>query len=345
MKKIIKKILVTIFITCSSANMSNPIINNFFNHLDKNNSLDTIYTNELKYNNIIKNLSTPNFTLITKNENWYKLKINLKNTKININKQKGIIKLIIKENNKYCNEYSLLTYSHNNIFKENDFNRKNNQNIITLKCNKEYPIITYSDTMNKNITYIDIAKHKNPFKYNIVLDPGHGGKDFGASEKSINEKDIVLDIAKRMEFKLKEEGINVVYTRKDDTFIKLGERPNIANNLKSDLFVSIHINSNDKSYPEGISTYYYSPFNYQLKERKSLANIVQAILIKDFPKWHNKGVFTDKLKVLRCSDMPSVLIEFGFVSNSHDRQELSKPIIRERAAISMVKGINKYLKK
>lgn len=90
------------------------------------------------------------------------------------------------------------------------------------------------------------AQNDRPFT--VVLDPGHGGKDYGCIGKITNEKTIVLDVAKRLGKKLNDsyDGLNIIYTRKDDRFIELNERAAIANNAGADLFISIHVNSIDK---------------------------------------------------------------------------------------------------
>lgn len=85
-------------------------------------------------------------------------------------------------------------------------------------------------------------------KFTLVLDPGHGGKDYGCIGKLTNEKTIVLDVAKRVATIIADEhpAVKIVHTRKDDRFIPLGERAAIANRNKADLFISIHVNSIDK---------------------------------------------------------------------------------------------------
>ncbi|TNF43750.1 MAG: N-acetylmuramoyl-L-alanine amidase [Bacteroidetes bacterium] len=91
----------------------------------------------------------------------------------------------------------------------------------------------------------------------VVIDPGHGGKDFGASVGNAKEKDIVLDLALRLGNSIKAEypEIKVIYTRTKDVFIPLYERANIANKNKADLFISIHVNGTDKTSVQGTETF------------------------------------------------------------------------------------------
>ena len=87
----------------------------------------------------------------------------------------------------------------------------------------------------------------------VVIDPGHGGKDPGASGKKYKEKDVVLAVALKLGDYIKNhfDDVNVIYTRSDDRFIPLDERPVIANKNKADLFISIHANASPKSFSYG----------------------------------------------------------------------------------------------
>jgi len=93
------------------------------------------------------------------------------------------------------------------------------------------------------------AAKKKAKQYTVVLDAGHGGKDIGATDHGIREKDINLAVARKLGSLLKKDGINVVYTREKDVFLSLQERANIANRNKADLFISIHTNSVDHNNP------------------------------------------------------------------------------------------------
>lgn len=206
-----------------------------------------------------------------------------------------------------------------------------------------HPIRVYTDNMNFKTIHIDIAKKVNPYHAVVVLDPGHGGFDPGATRYGMYEKDIVLDIAKKAEHKLKDNGINVIFTRKTDKYVELYARPAISNTIKPNAFVSIHINSSKYVTPKGISTHIYGLNEKQMNERDKLAKCVQNSLIQEFPTSSNLGILTNNFCVLRENKYPCALIEFGFISNPAERANLAKPEIREKAAIAITRGINNYI--
>ncbi|WHH60560.1 N-acetylmuramoyl-L-alanine amidase [Petroclostridium sp. X23] len=216
---------------------------------------------------------------------------------------------------------------------------------IYINCQKNYPLRIYVDTVDTNILHIDIAKTENPYHSLVVIDPGHGGSDPGAINGDVCEKDIVLDIALRMEHKLKDLGVNTVYTRSTDKELYHRWITDYTNFLKPDAFVSIHNNSYEEPGPNGIATYYYTTGDYQKKERISLAQTLQDSLIKEFPKWTDMGIEKRDYWVVRKSDHPGALIEFGYISNPNDLANLIKPEIRERASNAIAAGINSFLKK
>lgn len=96
-----------------------------------------------------------------------------------------------------------------------------------------------------------LAKNKTDDRITIILDPGHGGKDFGAVENGAKEKDINLAVAKKVRSMIEKElkEVDVVMTRSTDVYLTLQERADVANNAKGDLFMSIHVNSIDKKTP------------------------------------------------------------------------------------------------
>ncbi|MGE4283666.1 MAG: N-acetylmuramoyl-L-alanine amidase, partial [Clostridia bacterium] len=182
---------------------------------------------------------------------------------------------------------------------------------IYLNCDKNYPLRIYIDTMNENILHIDIAKNENPYHSLVVIDPGHGGSDPGAINGDICEKDIVLDIALRMEHKLKDIGVNTIYTRNIDKELYYRWITDYTNFLKPDAFISIHNNSYEKPGPNGIATYYYTSEDSSKDQIIKLATLLQDSLIKEFPDWTDMGIEKRDYWVVRKSDSPGALIEFG----------------------------------
>jgi N-acetylmuramoyl-L-alanine amidase len=216
----------------------------------------------------------------------------------------------------------------------------------------------------------------------IVIDPGHGGHDTGTiGPHGLMEKDLCLDVALRLGKEIEEKlpGAEVVYTRKDDTFIPLEQRTAIANAAKADLFVSIHANSSHDSSARGIETYYLNfatseesmevasrenaqaqesmhdlqdiikkiARNEKIEESKELANDVQDSLSHRMQLTSagekNRGVKKAPFVVLIGADMPSILSEISFISNPGDEKLLRKQDQRQHVADGLYRGIASYL--
>lgn len=217
----------------------------------------------------------------------------------------------------------------------------------------------------------------------IVIDPGHGGHDTGTvGPHGLMEKDLCLDVALRLGRLIRQKlpGADVIYTRKDDTFVPLEERTAIANRAKADLFISIHANSSHDSAARGIETYYLnfsaSPesmevaarenaesqeslhdlqdlvrkiaSNDKISESKELAEDIQGTLSRRMQlvsrSERNRGVKRAPFVVLIGANMPSVLSEISFVSNPDDERLLRKPAQRQRIADGLYRGISDYLR-
>lgn len=213
----------------------------------------------------------------------------------------------------------------------------------------------------------------------VVIDPGHGGHDTGTISKSgLMEKDLVLDIALRLG-PLVEERLNaeILYTRKDDTFVPLEARTAFANEQKADLFLSIHANSGVAS-ATGFETYYLnfgaskrdlevaarenassertiheleSLIEKILKKEKAdesreFAAAVQSALFKDMVRVNrqlrNRGVRSAPFLVLIGASMPSILVEIAFLSNPSEERLLKQESYRQRLAEALAKGVSQY---
>lgn len=143
----------------------------------------------------------------------------------------------------------------------------------------------------------------------VVVDAGHGGKDSGTYRRSgPPEKLVALDVAQRLERKLRESQLKTVMTRSSDVFIPLDERVRIENSQKKAIFVSIHFNDSRRRGIRGFETYYHSGASSEL------ANRIQAKLMT-IPRSANRGVRTANFRVLRLANYPAVLVECGFLSN------------------------------
>ncbi len=195
----------------------------------------------------------------------------------------------------------------------------------------------------KRVRKPDEAREEKPYQSErqeierIILDPGHGGKDPGAIGNSLQEKDVILEIAKLVEFTLRAKGYDVLMTRTDDTFVTLEDRVKMANTWEGDLFVSIHANGYYDSSAKGIETFYSAGSS----DARDLADLVQEHVISETNNL-SRGVFKADYYVLRHTDMPAILVETGFISNKKDAELLKSEEYREQVAKGIVTGIEKY---
>jgi N-acetylmuramoyl-L-alanine amidase len=215
----------------------------------------------------------------------------------------------------------------------------------------------------------------------IVIDPGHGGHDTGTiGPNGLEEKDLVLEVGRRLGKLLETRlGAEVVYTRRNDTFIPLETRTAIANQARADLFVSIHANSSHDPGARGVETYYLnftsSPEALEVAARENavseksiyeLQDLVKKIALKEkieesrefagdvqsslhsglavkSPAIRDRGVKKAPFIVLIGANMPSILAEVSFVSNPTDEHRLATSEYRERIAESLYRGIANYV--
>lgn len=188
--------------------------------------------------------------------------------------------------------------------------------------------------LNPDMT-ISSAK-KDTSKQSIVIDAGHGGSDCGAIGGGKMEKDITLDVAKRVETLLIQKGYDVKMTRDDDSTVSLQERVDISENYAPDIFVSIHVNSSVKPEISGVETHYYH------QESLSLAQTVHSSLASSVLS-PNRGLFKSKFYVINHTTAPAILIEIGFISNTDERAQLVGEKRKQDTAKSIADGIQKYL--
>lgn len=219
----------------------------------------------------------------------------------------------------------------------------------------------------------------------VVLDPGHGGIDTGTKAPTGEaEKDIVLDVAKRLRDRIEQSGkYRVLLTRDDDTFIPLADRVHIARNAGAALFVSIHADSlpHKEGDAQGATVYTLSetatdPAAARLAEEENRADVIAGVDLKSEPddvagilidlaqretktfsvqfahklvgdmrdtmRLHKDPIKSAGFRVLRAPDVPSVLVELGYVSNKQDLQSLLSDNWRDRAADCMARAIDSY---
>jgi len=167
----------------------------------------------------------------------------------------------------------------------------------------------------------------------VVVDAGHGGKDSGAFRRyGPPEKMVTLDVAQRLERKLRESQIKTVMTRDSDVFIPLNDRVAMENAQKNAVFVSIHFNDSRKRKTRGFETYYHSGASFDL------ANRIQQKLMS-IPNSANGGVHTANFRVLRLASCPAVLVECGYLSNRAEGNQARDWEYRELLADRIAEAI------
>jgi N-acetylmuramoyl-L-alanine amidase len=213
----------------------------------------------------------------------------------------------------------------------------------------------------------------------IVIDPGHGGHDPGAQGNGIDEANLVLDVALRLEALLKAQaGIDVVMTRRTDEFIPLEERTALANREGADLFLSIHANAARDILARGIETYFLNfatnptaeavaarenatsaktmgslpdlvksiTLNNKIEESREFATLVQSSMLQDLKApqrtVRDLGVKQAPFIVLIGAQMPSVLAEISFVTNKSEATLLKQAAYRQSIAQALYDGVLKY---
>lgn len=172
----------------------------------------------------------------------------------------------------------------------------------------------------------------------IVIDPGHGGRDTGATGiKGSYEKNLTLKTAQLLYDKLKTAGANVVMTRNTDSYLSLSSRVGMSHTHAADAFVSIHFDSILDSTVRGMTSYYYH--NYQ----QSLATTVGKE-VASFTKLKDRGVRYGDYHVLRENKRASVLLELGYLSNSAEETLVNSESYQANAATGIYQGLAKYFK-
>jgi N-acetylmuramoyl-L-alanine amidase len=167
----------------------------------------------------------------------------------------------------------------------------------------------------------------------VVVDAGHGGKDSGAYRRyGPPEKVVALDVAERLNRKLRESQLKTVMTRSSDVFIPLNDRVAIENAQKNAIFVSIHFNDSRRRGIRGFQTYYHSGASLQL------ASDIQEKLMA-IPNSKNGGVHTANFRVLRFATCPAVLVECGYLSNRNDGSKARDSEYRELLADQIAEAI------
>ncbi|MBI3320155.1 MAG: N-acetylmuramoyl-L-alanine amidase [Candidatus Omnitrophica bacterium] len=210
----------------------------------------------------------------------------------------------------------------------------------------------------------------------IVVDAGHGGHDPGTSHHGLREKDLALDLARRLRGELNARVFSAVMTREEDRFIPLSQRATIANRIPADLFLSLHINANRNRHVSGVEVYYpresvieeTAPFPPGIDSsevalpsptiKQILWDLVLARARHDSIQMalhvcrsmrrqlhaRCRGVRGARFVVLREARMPAVLVEVGYVSNRQDATRLASAPYRQAIAQAVAEGVIAYIR-
>ena len=235
-----------------------------------------------------------------------------------------------------------------------------------IKVDLLFPAIKYKSyrcisSMDFLKTLDPILRHwalqKNKLK-TIVIDPGHGGRDNGASGKRFHEKDITLALARKVASLLKRMGYKIYLTRNSDKFIELKKRPAMAKRVKADIFISIHANKAENKSVSGAesfsmtpagasSTYSRKPTSTSYSGNKHDANntaltywIQRSLVGKT--KSVDRGLKHARFMVLKEAACPAILIETGFLSNTKEEKLLGTNAYQWKVARGIVQGISRY---
>lgn len=229
---------------------------------------------------------------------------------------------------------------------------------------------------------LSLAQQLNLGVRRIVIDPGHGGKDPGASAFGMQEKDIVLQVAKKLAVQLKKKlGCEVVLTRDRDVFLSLEQRTAIANTSGADLFISLHLNAHPSEKVYGFETYYLNlstdaeairvaalenaTSTHQLSDLQTILSDIMknskidessrlALQVQDslssglanrrYPQVKSLGVKQAPFYVLIGAEMPAILIEMAFITNKTDAGHVKQEGYQEALAEEITQGLQKYIR-
>ncbi|QSR87117.1 N-acetylmuramoyl-L-alanine amidase [Candidatus Methylacidiphilum infernorum] len=172
----------------------------------------------------------------------------------------------------------------------------------------------------------------------VLIDPGHGGIDTGGTSGKrtsyyLVEKELTLDVARRLAHELRKSGLKVILTRTGDRYVDLDERVNLANRLgKGTILVSIHFDALSNRHARGIKTYFWHANSFGLATR------IQRSLVKITGE-KDLGVIRRRLRLTRNPTIPAVLCECGFMTNPYENKLLASASYRNTLAVAISRGI------
>ena len=335
-----------------------------------------------------KLISINDFIAITNSKNFIndkteKIIFYIDDKKIKLTNQ---IPFIMIDDNLYQLSSNVIK-SNNNYYvpAESFFSIVNNlSNTVSITLNTNEINFSKLTEVSKKTIKVDLRSEKEKWEFKtIVIDAGHGGKDPGAvGYRGTKEKDIALDVAKRLEKKLaKNMKVKIVMTRDEDIFLRLSERTKIANESNGSLFISIHTNAAEDRRASGFETFLIGQNKNEAAVRvaarenavlelegstgkkltdedlikatiaqsafasksEQFASLVQKE-IKKRVQSKDRGVKQAGFYVLMGASMPNVLVELGFISNPSEEKKLRSPQYRDQLATAIYRAVEQYQK-
>ena len=194
----------------------------------------------------------------------------------------------------------------------------------------------------------------------VIIDAGHGGQDSGTMRDGVLEKDLTLDVARRLDQLLRANGFRTMLTRAGDEYVSLANRASAANAQRNCVFVSIHFDEGSRATASGVNTYYaarqvpkspllpsWLPFLQPVSaepanlESQSLAGFVQQALVTR-TQAVDRGTRSEQFYVIANVYHPAVLVEGGFLTNNDDMAKLRNDDYRQQLALAISEGISQY---
>ena len=335
--------------------------------------------NLISINDFIKITNSKNFI----NDKTEKIIFYIDDKKIKLTNQ---IPFIMIDDNLYQLSSNVIKRNNNYYVPAKSFFSLVNNLSDTLSINLNTNEINFSKLaeVSKKTIKVDLSSEKEKWEFKtIVIDAGHGGKDPGAvGYRGTKEKDIALDVAKRLEKKLaKNMNVKIVMTRDEDIFLRLSERTKIANESNGSLFISIHTNAAEDRRASGFETFLIGQNKNEAAVRvaarenavlelegstgkkltdedlikatiaqsafasksEQFASLVQKE-IKKRVQSKDRGVKQAGFYVLMGASMPNVLVELGFISNPSEEKKLRSPQYRDQLATAIYRAVEQYQK-
>lgn len=224
------------------------------------------------------------------------------------------------------------------------YDSKNFQTILTFKTNS---IRAANYTVENDYIEVTVGKPNEIYDKIVVLDAGHGGIDPGATKSGYNEKDINFKIINTYTKELFENSeVKVYYTRETDTKIDLYERAAFADEVGADLFISLHLNSNNKSSINGTEVYYYKGNTAVSKDGITSQQLAKALVnnLSSALGTKNRGVLTAEFVVVKYNTVPAVLIELGYMTNASDLAKITSATYQKKTAETIYQTVLSVLK-